>query len=31
MPEKLTTAEMGDEIGFVMGYCVYKQFYKDPK
>ncbi len=29
MLEKLTPAKMGDDIGFVMGYCVYKQYYKD--
>jgi len=31
MLEKLTQDEIGDEIGFIMGNCVYKQYYKDPK
>ena len=31
MLEKLTPDEIGDEIGFIMGNCVYKQYYKDPK
>ena len=31
MLEKLTQDEIGHEIGFIMGNCVYKQYYKDPK
>ena len=31
MLEKLTQAEIGDEIGFILGNCVYKQYYKNPK
>jgi len=31
MIEKMTSDEMGDEIGFIMGNCVYKQYYKNPK
>ena len=31
MLEKLTQDELGDEIGFIMGNCVYKQYYKNPK
>jgi hypothetical protein len=31
MLEKLTPDEIGDEIGFIMGNSVYKQYYKDPK
>ena len=31
MLEKMTQDEIGDEIGFIMGNCVYKQYYKDPK
>jgi hypothetical protein len=31
MLEKLTQDEIGDEIGFIMGNCVYKQYYKNPK
>jgi hypothetical protein len=31
MLEKLAQEEIGDEIGFIMGNCVYKQYYKDPK
>jgi len=31
MLEKMTPDEIGDEIGFIMGNCVYKQYYKDPK
>jgi hypothetical protein len=31
MLEKLTQDEIGHEIGFKMGNCVYKQYYKDPK
>jgi hypothetical protein len=27
----LTQEEIGHEIGFIMGNCVYKQYYKDPK
>jgi hypothetical protein len=29
--EKFTQDEIGDEIGFIMGNCVYNQYYKDPK
>ncbi len=29
--EKFTQDEIGDEIGFIMGNCVYKQYYKNPK
>jgi hypothetical protein len=31
MLEKLTQDEIGHEIGFIMGNCVYTQYYKDPK
>ena len=31
MLEKLTQDELGDEIGFIMGNCVYKQYYKNPE
>ena len=31
MLEKMTSDEIGEEIGFIMGNCVYKQYYKDPK
>ena len=31
MLDKLTPDEICDEIGFIMGNCVYKQYYKDPK
>ena len=31
MLEKMNQAEIGDEIGFILGNCVYKQFYKNPK
>jgi hypothetical protein len=30
MLEKLTQDEIGDEIGFIMGNCVYKQYYTYP-